>query len=457
MSSTLYIKPEDVDTSEKRAKYTVTLMGCQQIGGFYSCLLADAGFNVICADADQTTVDLLAKGKIPFARHEAEAKLKTHVKSGRITATSDAKAAVSRSSIIIINKPASIDQKRKPDYSDVEKTCKLVGASLRQGSLVIIIRTVGAGIVESVLRETLENTSGFKIGTEIGLAYSPIRISHGQITGKAPDYEQIVAAPDKASLNAASAILETVSKSNLKKTLSIKTAEIAVLFEAAQREVNSALGHELAVFCEKAGVDYSEAEKLLKTDAPATLSSRASSDGSTEDASYLLLEDAENFGVRLRAVAVAREINEEMARHVANLARDALRNCGKTLRRTRISLLGISEAPNIKSPPKRLAEKLVKIIEARGGKISVYDPYFSDEGGGAQRHFKRTLTEALERADCIVLLTPHDQFKRLSLNRLKVVMKMPAAIVDLGGVFQPDKVEKEGFVYRGLGRGAWVK
>jgi nucleotide sugar dehydrogenase len=457
MSSTLHIKPEDVNTSEKRVNYTVAIIGCERTGVLFSCLFADAGFKVICADADQSTVDLLAKGKVDLDQHEAEAKLKRHVKSGRVNTTSDIKAAVSQSSIIIINTPVSIDQKRKADYSNIDKSCKLVGASLRQDSVVIITSTVGAGIVESMLRETLENASGFQIGTEIGLAYSPIRILYGQTVGKAPNNDQIVAAFDKISLNAASAILETILKCGLKKTLNIKTAEIAVLFEAAQREVNSALDNEFAVFCEKAGVDYLEAQRLFKAEAPLKSSSRLSSDRETEAASYFLLENAENFEARLRAVAAAREANEEMAKHIANLARDALRNCGKTLRRTRISLLGISGAPNTKSPPTKLVEKLAKIMDTRGAKVSVYDPYFSNEAAGVQRYFKRTLTEALEKADCIVLLTPHDQFKRLNLKRLKVVMKMPAAIVDLERVFQPEKVEKEGFTYRGLGRGVWVK
>jgi UDP-N-acetyl-D-mannosaminuronate dehydrogenase len=67
------------------------------------------------------------------------------------------------------------------------------------------------------------------------------------------------------------------------------------------------------------------------------------------------------------------------------------------------------------------------------------------------------LNEAVEGTDCIVILTEHDQFKRLNLKKLRAVMKMPAAIVDLTGTIEPQKVEKEGFIYRGLGRGAGKK
>jgi UDP-N-acetyl-D-mannosaminuronate dehydrogenase len=175
-----------------------------------------------------------------------------------------------------------------------------------------------------------------------------------------------------------------------------------------------------------------------------------------KNASYLLLQDAEDLNTKLRAVTVASETDEQMARHATYLVSDALRNCGKTLRRAKISMLGISEIANMRSSPKRVARKLAKIMERRGAKMRIYDPYFTSEDAEGE-HFKKTLNEALEGVDCIILVTAHDQLRRLTTNKLKVVMKMPAAIVDLEGVFEPEKVEKEGFVYRGLGRGVWTK
>ena len=63
----------------------------------------------------------------------------------------------------------------------------------------------------------------------------------------------------------------------------------------------------------------------------------------------------------------------------------------------------------------------------------------------------------MDKADCAIILSGHEQFKRLNLKKLKALMKMPAAIVDLEGIIEADKVEKEGFIYRGLGRGIWTK
>jgi len=70
---------------------------------------------------------------------------------------------------------------------------------------------------------------------------------------------------------------------------------------------------------------------------------------------------------------------------------------------------------------------------------------------------KATLTKTVEGADCIIIAVGHDRFRRLNLRRIKIFVKKPAAIVDMGHVIDPAKAEKEGFVYRGLGRGVWSK
>jgi UDP-N-acetyl-D-mannosaminuronate dehydrogenase len=170
------------------------------------------------------------------------------------------------------------------------------------------------------------------------------------------------------------------------------------------------------------------------------------------------LEEAENLNAKLRVSRVVTEIDEEVLKHAVNLIRDALRSCGKTLRRSKISLLGISQTANTMDAPKNSAKRLAKMLETKGAKISLYDPYLSGDGSiDLEYTLKKKLTEALEGVDCIVILTGHDQFKRLSLKKLKVMAKMPAAMVDLEGVMEPEKVEAEGFIYRGLGRGVWTK
>jgi UDPglucose 6-dehydrogenase len=101
---------------------------------------------------------------------------------------------------------------------------------------------------------------------------------------------------------------------------------------------------------------------------------------------------------------------------------------------------------------------MVQILTAKGVRVSLFDPFFSEENSpDPQLRFKRSLSEAVEGSDCVVISASHDQFRHLNLKKLKMMMKKPSAIVDLEALIEPDKVEKEGFIYRGLGRGVWTK
>jgi len=450
MPAVLHLKTEEVDTIEKRGKYTVSVIGCGEKGVLYAVAFAEVGFKVICADADQSLVRRLAKGKTPFSEGEVESKLKSFARTGQLSATNELKDAILQSDIVIMTVEAKIDDKKNSDYSEAEGSCKQVGAALRRGSLVIYGGTAGFGFTEGVIKENLENTSGLKAGEDFGLAYNPIQISDGQPARLIGHQELTVAANDKTSLNAASTVLATVTEKGVKQVLDVKTAELAALFAVVKRDANVALANELSVLCENAGIDYFEILELLVPDARESFSPTIAEENSRNEA-YLLLESAENLNAKLRLTALARQINENMVRHTVNLTQDTLRSCGKTLRRARVAVLGTTG-------PRTTADTFVKMLETKGAKVGVYDAMSSkNETGDTARALKRSLNEAVEGTDCIVILAGHDQFKRLNLKKLRALMKMPAAIVDLTGAIEPQKVEKEGFAYGGLGRGVKKK
>ena len=442
MPAVLNLKLEEVDTNEKRSKYTVSVIGCGQKGILYANAFAEAGFKVICTDADQSVIKKVAKGKTPFSEQEIEAKLKSLISKGQLCVTSELKKAVSQGDIIIISVTAKVDDQKKTDYSEAVNTCKQVGAAIHQGALVIYGGIAGFGFTEGIMKETLENTSGLKVGQDFGLAYAPIHISDAQRTKSIANLELKVAATDKTSLNAASTILKTITK-KVKEVSDIKTAEITALFTVTKQDANIALANELAVFCENANIDYFEVLKLLDLNEPSFWPTIVEEENKNE--AYLLLDSAENLNVKLRLPALARQINEDMVKHAVNLTQEALRSCGKTLRRARVAVLGAAN-------PTTATGVFVKMIEQRGAKASLYDPTAKKEPLDS-RVVKTSLNEAVEGADCIVILTGQEQFNHLNLKKLKALMKTTSVIVDLIGIFEPKKVETEGFIFFGLGRG----
>jgi nucleotide sugar dehydrogenase len=448
MPDVLHLKPEDVDTIEKRGKHSVGVVGCGPIGLAYAVPFSEAGFKVICADADQSLVKRLAKGRTAFSELGLESKLKSYVRSGALNVTSDVKSAVTQSEIIILATSLKIDAKKNSDFSEAENLYKQIGSVMQRGALVFYCGMTSFGFTEGVVKETLENASGFKAGGDFGLAYI-----HNQVVEREQpmvgftDQEWTIAADDKMSLDAASLLLSTIAKKPLRQTMNIKVAELATLFAVARRDVTVALTNELAVLCEKAAVNYFDMLKLMNLGLQASGYVPTIAEGGEETEAYLLLESAENLGVKLRLPELARQVNEGMVRHAISLTQDTLRSCGKTLRRARIAVLGASG-------PGTSGESFVRMLEAKGARINLYDLRGEKSEGAETAHIpKRTLNEAVENSDCTIILTAVDQFKRLNLKNLRSLMKTQAAIVDLAGLFEPGMVESEGFIYRGLGRG----
>lgn len=439
-------------------KPTVSVVGCERNGILHACLFAEAGFRVICTDNDRAVVDRVSKAKVPFLKNEVEPILRRNLVNGRLKVVSEVENASTQSDIIIVTTTATMNEKGKIDYSNMERMLRRLGANLHKNTLIIMASVVGIGVTENIIKEILESVSGLKVNADFYLAYSPAPFPEEQTLNNLLNCKRIVAALDKAGLERASNVIGAITRAPLIKSLDIKAAEAAVLFEAARRNVNSALTNEFAFFCEKTGIDYLAVQNLMTTDisefAQPTLEC-----GNEHEILQMLLEEAENQNVKLRVSAAAVEPNKETLKHGVNLVREALKSCGKALRRAKIALLGVSQTPNMADTPKNSMKTFVKMLENKGARPTLYDPYLSRRAitDLEQTALKKSLTEAVEGADCIVIFTGHDQFKRLSLRKLKLLAKAPAAIVDFEGVLDPKKVEEEGFVYRGFGRGVWKK
>ncbi len=434
MPAVLNQKPEEFNSNEKRSKYTVGIVGCDRTGIFFANAFAEAGFKVVCTDADASIIKKVGRGKTPFQDPQLEAALKSHVIAGQVTSVAELKKTAAQSDIILITVSAKVDDQKKIDYSEIVNSAKQVGANLKQGSLVIYCGVAGLGFIEGALKETLENTSGLRADASFGLAYSPIEYAEGTLSNA----ELKVAGIGKASLEAAGNLFKLISK-GVTEFSDVKTAETATLFAVAKQDANVALANELAVFCENANVDYFKVLKSLnwgsQSSCPQTLEENKSSQA------YFLLDSAENLNVKLRLAILARQINEEMVKHAVCLAQDALRSCGKTLRRARVAILGSADPS--------ATQVFVHLIEQKGAKVSLYDTAAKKDRIDS-RLVKSSLNEAIEGADCIVVLAGGD---RLNLKKLKPMMKSPAVIVDLTGEMQPQEVKAEGYIFSGLGRG----
>ena len=458
MPSAMSLRKEDVDTSEKRGNYTLTIVGCGRTGLSHAALFAEAGFKVIGVDSNPQVLASLKRGKASFFEPDLDPLLRKNIKEKHFTSSDETRTAAATSDIIMPVVQTALDEKKRPDYAPLEKACKDIGMGMHAGCLFILASTVGPGIMQTLVKETLENASGLKTGKDFAFAYSPIRAASGRVLRDLQNYVRIVGAVDKNSLNVASHVLSTIVKAGIVDVSSIKVAEAVKLFQNAYRDANLALTNEFACLCEKIGVDYLEAQKVAITDPYCRLPIPRIVGGNILKDPYLLIEEAENVDVKLRMTGLARELNDDMVDHAIHLARDAMQACGKPLARTKISVLGVSYRRNTKEPRDSLAMNLVKKLKKKNVYVHVFDPFFTYEELEELGYPPvRTLVKAMEGVDCLLIVVGHNAFKRINLRKFKFLARKPAAIVDMGYVINPVKTEREGIIYRGFGRGVWTK
>jgi nucleotide sugar dehydrogenase len=451
------IKEVDVDTPQKRQRFTVGVIGSGPTLLQHGCVFAEAGFKVVAVDLNHHHINIVKKSTVFSTNSTLDMVMEEYLKDGRLTMMNNIRKATSKSDVIIFLVQPLISQKKKPDYSKIERTCKEVGIGLRLGCLVIVTGTMGPGVTESLVKEILENASGLKAGVNFGLAYSPLYAGSEVFTEPSATYKMVVGGINKQSLKIVCLILSTIAK-ELLTVRDMKTAEAVRLFRDVYQDLNVALANEFARYCEKAGIDFIEVQRTASEHLHCYLPTPKIATEDKMKALHLLLEEAEAVNAKLPLLMLTRKTNEEMLRHALRLVRDALRACDKPMRRAKVSILGISCQPNVKEFQGSITKKLVRMMRKKGMLVRVYDPLFSfKELTGMEYPAERTLKKTIEGADCLVVTVGHDQFKRLKLRKIKFLAKKTVAIVDMAHVINPFKAEREGFVYRGVGRGVWAK
>ena len=202
MQDIMNIRSADVNTAEKRADLTVSIIGCNREGLFFSIAFAEAGYKTIITDVDQSVLRKFSKGKLQFVNEEVNRKLRNLIRIDKISSTNEQKNALMKSQIVVVSDKAKIDAKKKIDFSQIENDCKQIGISIKKGTLIIFGSILKIGFIEGFVKDKIENSSGLKLGTDFGLAYSPQLLD--KCSNRSLEFK--VSALEPCSLKAASTI-----------------------------------------------------------------------------------------------------------------------------------------------------------------------------------------------------------------------------------------------------------
>jgi len=425
----------------------VAVVGLGYVGIPLSTLLADKGFDVVGVDIQDERIASVNAGKLPLKGDEPglQKMLSKAVKKRLLKATTDYGACKDRSTIFIcVDTP--IDADKRPDYSRLESALEGIAPHMPKGAMVVVESTLAPGTMLGLVAKTLEQESGLKLGKEFKLAHCPERVMPGRLLYNLVNYDRVIGGLDKESLRRAVKIYSKITKGKLH-TTDLTTAEVVKTAENAYRDVQIAFANEVALICEKLGVDAFEARRLVNTCPFRDMHVPGAGVGGhcLPKDPWLLVQSG--IGSNPKLIPTARAVNDSMPFHMLDLVYDALTEAGRRLEDSVVVVLGASflqdTGDSRNSPSLPVIESLRQAKELR-----VHDPHQTEVGGvEATKDAKK----ALSGADLAVFMVSHKQYKTLTPSALKKLMRTPV-VVDGRNMFSPERMAKAGIVYRGVGK-----
>jgi UDP-N-acetyl-D-glucosamine dehydrogenase len=369
---------------------------------------AKAGFQVVGVDHDHIRVAQLNNG-LNYLRDVIDADLAAAVAGGKLSATTDF-GAIRDFDVIIICVPTPVTSNKDPDTTYIRKIGELIAKQLRPGTLITLESTTYPGLTEDVLRPIFD-ASGLRAGEEYFLAFSPVRSDPGNTDFRAFNINKIVGALTPACLDVAT----TFYKQTIADVVAVsspKVAEITKVFENTFRAVNIALVNELALLCDKLGINVWE---VIDAAATKPYGIMRFDPGPGVGGHWIPLDpfylawSARQHDFHLRFSELAAEINILMPQFVREKVIRQLNLHAKPMLNAEILLIGMAYKKNVDDWQESPALKCLHLFESDHAVVNYHDPRvpsFRDRNG-TLRHSVPLTPEVLSSADCVVIMTDH--------------------------------------------------
>jgi UDP-N-acetyl-D-glucosamine dehydrogenase len=327
---------------------------------------------------------------------------------GRLTATADS-ARLTEADAISICVPTPLSKFKDPDVSYIVAATEAVKRALRRGQAIILESTTYPGTTREILLPALEST-GLTVGEDFFLAFSPERVDPGNPRYGTRNTPKVVGGITADCRRVAMALYEPAIDT-LVPVSTTDAAELVKLLENTFRSVNIGLVNEMAIVCDKLGVDVWEVIEAAATK-PFGFMKFLPGPGLGGhcipiDPHYLAWK-MRGLNYKTRFIDLAGELNTEMPLFWVRKVAEALNGQGKAVRGASVLVLGIAYKRDIDDIRESPALDIIRLLEGQGARVSYFDPHvaaFSEDG----REFRSVpLTpEAVAAADCVMIVTDH--------------------------------------------------
>lgn len=410
---------------------SVGIVGLGYVGLPLALRFAEVGIKVLGFDIDQVKVDALHGGKT-YIKHIPDAAVAKGRDQG-ITATTDFSRAGEVDALILCV-PTPLNQYREPDLSFVINTTESLLPYLRPGQLLALESTTYPGTTDEELKPRIE-AQGLKVGEDVFLVFSPEREDPGNPNFSTQTIPKVVGGYTQACLEAGVALYSKVID-QVVPVSSTKAAEMTKLLENIHRAINIGLVNEMKIVADAMGIDIHEVIRAAATKpfgfVPYYPGPGLGGHCIPIDPFYLTWK-AREFGLHTRFIELAGEINSDMPKWVVSKLADALNEREKSIKGSRILVLGISYKKNIDDMRESPSVELMELLQAKGAHIDYADPWVPVFPKMREHHFDLSsvdLTpESIASYDAVLLATNHDVFD------YDMIQQHAHLIVDTRGVF----------------------
>jgi UDP-N-acetyl-D-glucosamine dehydrogenase len=383
------------------------IVGLGYVGLPLAVELANSGYTVLGFDISPRVVEGLNAGR-SHVKDVTDAQLRAVVSAGRFSATTDG-TALARCDAISICVPTPLSKFKDPDVSYIVAATDTVKAILRPGQAIILESTTYPGTTREIMLPALEST-GLKVGKDFFLAFSPERVDPGNPVYQTRNTPKVVGGITEACLRVVTALYRPAIDT-LVPVSTTEAAELVKLLENTFRSVNIGLVNEMAIVCDKLGVDVWEVIDAAATK-PFGFMKFLPGPGLGGhcipiDPHYLAWK-MRGLNYKTRFIDLAGELNTEMPAFWARKVADALNGAGKAVRGSSLLVLGVAYKRDIEDIRESPALDIIKLLQGQGANVAYHDPHVPEfvEDGHRARSIPLTAS-ALEGADCVVIVTDH--------------------------------------------------
>ena len=399
---------DDLLEKIKSRNATVGVIGMGYVGLPLAVEFAKGGFNVIGFDVSERVVQTLMRGE-SHIQDVSSADVAALVKSGHLRATTDA-SALRRADAVSIAVPTPLVKTRDPDMSFVLAAAQTVAENAHPGLLIVLESTTYPGTTRELLQPRLEEL-GLVVGKDVFLAFSPERVDPGNPVYHTKNTPKVVGGITPACSEMASALYATVIDTVVPVS-SPEAAELTKLLENTFRSVNIGLVNEMAIMCDKLGVDVWEVIDAAGTK-PFGFMKFTPGPGIGGhciplDPHYLAWK-MRTLNYKTRFIDLASEINSEMPAYVVEKVARGLNQDRKAVNGSRVLVMGIAYKRDIDDVRESPALDVIRLLEEQGAEVVFHDPYIRTfrEDGHVRSGIEKLTKEEVQKADAVVIVTDH--------------------------------------------------